>query len=213
MTPRAIARSQAGYTMSEMLVVAAVIGLIMAGLLTFLVSGQQTYVVGSNRTEAQQTARLVLFRMANEIRSAGYDPKATALFPAITALTPPQVGFVIWNDWNANEVINSTISVNVNGTLKGEQITWDVITSGTTLRRQESVIDVSPVTVTNALNSVTFRYLDADDVVVANPHVLDNALNVRSVEITVSAKPDTQGTSTSQQVSVVSVIRARVRNR
>ena len=64
--------------------------------------------------------------MANEVRSAGYDPKATALFPAITALTPPQVGFTIWNDWNANEVIDTDLSVNVNGTLKGEQITYDV---------------------------------------------------------------------------------------
>ena len=213
MTPRAILRSQAGYTLSERLVVAAVIGLIMAGLLTLLVSGQQTFVVGSNRTEAQQTARLVLFRMANEIRSAGYDPKATALFPAITALTPPQVGFTIWNDWNANEVIDTGVSVNVNGTQKGEQVTWDVISSGTTLRRQESVIDASPVTVTNAINSVTFRYLDANDAVILNPNVLDNALNIRSVEITVSAKPDTQGTSSSQQVSVMSVIKARVRNR
>ena len=213
MTPRAIARSEAGYTLTEMLVVAAVIGLIMAGLLTLLVSGQQTYVVGSNRTEAQQTARLVLFRMANEVRSSGYDPKATALFPAVTALTPPRVGFQLWSDWNANEVIDTGVSVNVNGTLKGEQVTWEATSTGTTLQRQESVIDASPVTVTNAMNSISFRYLDANDVVVANPHILDNALNIRTVEITVSARPDTQGTSTSQQVSVVSVIRARVRNR
>ena len=33
--------------MSEMLVVAAVIGLIMAGLLSLLMTGQQTYLVGS----------------------------------------------------------------------------------------------------------------------------------------------------------------------
>jgi Tfp pilus assembly protein PilW len=213
MIPRAIARPQAGCTMSDMLVVAAVIGLITAGLLTLLVSGQQTYVVGPNRTEAQQTARLVLFRMGNDVRTGGHDPKATALFPAITALTPPQVGFTIWNDWNANEVIDTAVSVNVNGTLKGEQITYDVTSAGTILRRQESVIDTSPVTVTDAFSSVTFRYLDADDAVVANPHVLDNALNIRSVEITVLAKPDSQGTSTSPRVSVVSVIRARVRNR
>jgi hypothetical protein len=77
--------------------------------------------MGSNRTEAQQTARLVFFRTANEARSGGYDPKATALFPAITTLTPPQVGFTTWNDWNANEIIATGVSVNVNGTLKGER--------------------------------------------------------------------------------------------
>ena len=128
-------------------------------------------------------------------------------------LTPPQVGFTIWNDWNANEVIDTGVSVNVNGTARGEQITYDVTSAGTTLRRQESVIDASPVTITNAINSVSLRYLDADDVAVANPHTLGSALTIRTVEITASARPDTQGTTTSQQVSVVSVIRARVRNR
>jgi hypothetical protein len=36
-----------------------------------------------------------------------------------------------------------------------------VTSAETILWRQESVIDRSPVTVTNAINSIAFRYLDA----------------------------------------------------
>jgi hypothetical protein len=185
----------------------------MAGLLTLLVSGQQTYVVGSNRTEAQQTARLVFFRNGERgperrLRSKSHGPvschhgadAAAGRLPHLERLERQRDhrhGRVGQRERNA----------------EGRAITDDVTSAGTILRRQESVIDTSPVTVTNAINSIAFRYLDADDAVVANPRVLDNALNIRTVEITVSAKPDTQKTSTSQQVSVVSVVRVRVRNR
>ena len=205
-------RSEAGYTMAEMLVVAAVISLIMGGLLTLLTSGQQTYLVGSNRAEAQQTARLVLHRVAEEVRTGGYDPKNTATFAAITALTPPSAGFTIWNDWNANATIDTAVIVSVNGTNHGEQITYDVI-NGTHLRRQESQIDGSPVIVSNAISLITFQYLDADDIAVGSPHLASNAANIRTVVVTVTTTPDTQASSTSGQVSVTSTIRARVRNR
>jgi type II secretory pathway pseudopilin PulG len=204
-------RAEAGYTMAEMLVVAAVISLIMGGLLTLLTSGQQTYLVGSNRSEAQQTARLLLYRLAEEVRTGGYDPKNTATFAAITALTPPSVGFTIWNDWNANATIDTAITVSVNGTNHGEQITYDFV--GTSLRRQESQIDGSPVTVSNAISSLSLQYLDADDITVGSPHLTSNAANIRTVVVTVTTTPDTQAASTSGQVSVTSTIRARVRNR
>jgi hypothetical protein len=193
--------------MAEMLVVAAVISLIMGGLLTLLTSGQQTYLVGSNRAEAQQTARLVLYRLAAEVRTGGYDPKNTATFAAITALTPPSVGFTIWNDWSAN----GAIETNPPGTAQGEQITWDYV--GTSLRRQESKTDASPVTITSAISAITFQYLAADDAPVGNPHLASNAANIRTVIVTVTTTPDTQASSTSGQVSVTSTIRARVRNR
>jgi type II secretory pathway pseudopilin PulG len=205
-------RSEAGYTVAEMLVVAAVISLIMGGLLTLLTSGQQTYLVGSNRAEAQQTARLLLYRLTAEVRSAGYDPKNTATFAAITALTPPSVGFTIWNDWNANATIDTAVIVSVNGTNHGEQITYDYI-AGNHLRRQESAVDGSPVVVSSAISAITFQYLDADDVTVSNPHLASNAANIRTVVVTVTTTPDTQASSTSGQVSVTSTIRARVRNR
>ena len=55
-------RSQRGYTLAEMLVVAAVVGVIMAGLFSMLSTGTQAYTVGTNRADAKQTARHALDR-------------------------------------------------------------------------------------------------------------------------------------------------------
>jgi prepilin-type N-terminal cleavage/methylation domain-containing protein len=204
-------RSQGGYTMAEMLVTAAVVGLVMAGLLALIQTGSQTWVVGANRSEAQQTSRLVLHRMSEEIRTGGWDPKNTGSFAAIQALTPPQTGFIISNDWSADGTIQNNTLVSVNGVNRGEQITYDVVSNA--LRRQESQVDASPVTVTNAISSISFTYRDADDAQVANPHLAANAPNIRTVEITVTTTPDVQASSNAQKVSVTSTIRARVRNR
>jgi hypothetical protein len=145
------------------------------------------------------------------VRMGGWDPKNTQSFPAIQALAPPQIGFIISNDWNADGSIQNNLLVNVNGTNKGEQTTYDFVTN--TLRRREIMVDGSPVAVTSAITSIAFTYRDADDVVVPTPHVAANALTIRTVEIAVVATPDFQSSSSAQQVSVTSTVRARVRNR
>jgi type II secretory pathway pseudopilin PulG len=209
---RRTAGSQAGYTLAEMLVAAATIGLIMAGLLTILMTGQKSFTIGTNRSEAQQSARLILHRLAEEVRVAGYDPRNTASFAAITALTPPQTGFTISNDWNATGAIETNLSVTVNGALRGEQITYDFANSA--LRRQESQINGSPVDVSSAITAISFQYLDADDVAVNTPHLASSAATIRTVVVTVTTTQDLQSSqSTGDAVSVKSTIRARVRNR
>jgi hypothetical protein len=209
---RRIARSQAGYTVAEMLVVAAVTGFIMAGLLTLIRSGQQSFTIGANRSEAQQTSRLALHRLAEEVRTGGWDPRNTEAFAAITKLAPPAVGYKIANDWNATGAVETNLAVNVNGTQRGEQITYDVV--GTTLRRQESQVDAAPVPITSAIDSITFQYLDADDNdVTANAHSVAVAPTVRTVVVTITTTPDTQASVATTKVFVTSTIRARVRNR
>jgi type II secretory pathway pseudopilin PulG len=203
-------RGQAGYTVAEMLVTAAVIGLVMAGLTSLIMTGSQTWVVGANRAEAVQNGRLVLFRMAQEIRNGGADPRNTASFPAIQRLAPPAVGFVISNDWSADGAIDPLTPLGFTGG-RGEQITYD-FTAGN-LRRRESMVDGAPVVITE-VNAITFTYRDADDNdITASAHLAGTAPNIRTVEITVTTDPDNQAGSTSDRVSVTSTIRARVRNR
>lgn len=205
------ARGHGGFTMAEMLVTSAVIALVMGGLMSLLMTGAQTWVVGANRSEAQQSARLILHRFAEEIRTGGWDPQSTSSFPAIQALAPPQTGFVISNDWSADGAIQTNTLTLVNGANRGEQITYDFASGA--LRRRESQLDASAVTVTNAISGITFTYLNADDTAVASPHLAANALTIRTVEITVTTTPDVQSSSNAQKVSVTSTIRARVRNR
>jgi prepilin-type N-terminal cleavage/methylation domain-containing protein len=61
---------QRGFSLSELLVVSAVIGLLMAGITALNQQGVQAYVAGSNRVETQQNARVAVDMMTRELRSA-----------------------------------------------------------------------------------------------------------------------------------------------
>ncbi|HEV8437774.1 MAG TPA: prepilin-type N-terminal cleavage/methylation domain-containing protein [Methylomirabilota bacterium] len=62
--------NQRGFTLTELIVVAAVIAMVMAGVFLLQQSGQQAYLLGSNRVETQQNARVALDMMTRELRSA-----------------------------------------------------------------------------------------------------------------------------------------------
>lgn len=59
-----------GLTLSELLVVVAVIGFLLAGTLLLQQSGFQLYFFGSSRVETLQNARAALTRMARDIMTA-----------------------------------------------------------------------------------------------------------------------------------------------
>lgn len=69
MTPHWL-RDQRGFTLAELLVVTAVIVLLMAGVFAVQQGGQQAYLLGSNRVETQQNARVALDLISRELRSA-----------------------------------------------------------------------------------------------------------------------------------------------
>jgi Tfp pilus assembly protein PilW len=205
-----VLRGQGGYTLAELLVVAAVVAFILSGMLSLIMSGSQSWVMGSNRVEAQQSTRLVLARLAQDVRTAGWDPRATSSFPSIRALPPGRTGFVVSNDWNATGAIETAAPVLVNGENRGEEITYEFVSGE--LRRQEAAVDASAVGVTGAIASIQFRYLNADDAQVNNAHQTTEANTIRTVEITVTTTPDQSGSAAST-VHVTSSSRARVRNR
>jgi prepilin-type N-terminal cleavage/methylation domain-containing protein len=63
-------RDQRGFTLAELLVVTAIIGMVMAGIFTLQLQGQQVYLYGSNRVETQQNTRVALDLMTRDLRSA-----------------------------------------------------------------------------------------------------------------------------------------------
>jgi prepilin-type N-terminal cleavage/methylation domain-containing protein len=63
-------RDQRGLSLAELLVVTAVVGLVLAGVFMIQQKGQQAYLMGSNRVETQQNARVALDLMVRELRSA-----------------------------------------------------------------------------------------------------------------------------------------------
>jgi prepilin-type N-terminal cleavage/methylation domain-containing protein len=62
--------NERGFTLAELLVVSAVLGIIMLGIFTVQHQGLSAYLMGAGRVEVQQNARAGLDTMLNEVRSA-----------------------------------------------------------------------------------------------------------------------------------------------
>jgi hypothetical protein len=98
-------RGEGGATLVELLVAAAAIGLLMAGLLGLLQLGIRGYTWGAARVEAQQSARVALERAAKELRDAGYDPTGAGI-AAVLVAEPQRV--VFQRDLNGNGAVDPT---------------------------------------------------------------------------------------------------------
>ena len=196
---------QRGFTLAELLVVTALVGLVMAGVLSLLMSSNQSYQRGTNQVEAQQSARVAMARMAQEIREAGYNPSSAATFNPLSTFTTTSL--TIQNDWNANGAIDPTLTVTdpVKGTTRGEQVTYTL--SGTTITRQESAVDAGPQVVIGGVQSLAFEYLDINDAVTAT------GANVRTVVITATVSQFTGPSGALNPANVVLTNRIRLRNK
>jgi prepilin-type N-terminal cleavage/methylation domain-containing protein len=69
-TMGAAVRNQRGFSLAELLVVMAVLGLMLTGLFVVQKQGQDSYLMGASRVEAQQNGRVALELMTRELRSA-----------------------------------------------------------------------------------------------------------------------------------------------
>ena len=213
-------RSERGYTLAEMLVVCAIVGLVMASLLGLVLSGQQAFWYGTTQVDAQQTVRVAIERMVKEIREAGYYPQpptplttgaCSALicyaynFDAIaTGLSSTAV--TLQYDWNgdgasaASAKVNDPVLCATGSTCRGERVAY-AFSSGA-LTRQEMGVDTSgPVTIASGISSLTFTYFDENGATTAV------AADVRTIGVTVTAQTANQG------AYVTMSDRIRLRNR
>jgi prepilin-type N-terminal cleavage/methylation domain-containing protein len=91
-----VLRNAKGFTLAELLVVVAVLGLLVGGIFTLQRQGQLAYVTGAARVEVQQNARLGLDTMLNDLRAAlpaaGTTQIVTAIDAACSTGVPPGSG-------------------------------------------------------------------------------------------------------------------------
>ncbi len=78
-----VLRDQRGFTLTELLVTVAIVGLIMTAVLNVQMSGTTISQTGSNKAEAQQAARAAVM-MDEDLRGAGYGYP-----PSLAQITPP----------------------------------------------------------------------------------------------------------------------------
>jgi prepilin-type N-terminal cleavage/methylation domain-containing protein len=78
-----VLRDERGFTLTELLVVATVLGMILAGVVFIQQQGQQAYIFGSHRVEVQQNNRAALELMTRELRSA----QSVTAIPSATNMT------------------------------------------------------------------------------------------------------------------------------
>jgi len=84
-----------GFTLTELLVAMAIMGLVMAALVGVQVSGNTLVLTGENQAQAQQAARTAML-MEEDLRLVGYGYP-----PALTAITAAsQTSITFWADLN-----------------------------------------------------------------------------------------------------------------
>lgn len=84
MTPAVGATTdERGFSLAELLVVMAVLGLVMAAVVTVYQQGTQSYLIGAGRVEAQQNGRVGLELLIRELRTL----TAVSAIPSATDMT------------------------------------------------------------------------------------------------------------------------------
>jgi prepilin-type N-terminal cleavage/methylation domain-containing protein len=101
-------RDQRGFTLTELLVVMAVLGLVMAGVFVIQQQGMRSYLMGASRVEVQQNARTTLELLVRELRSA---QTVTILGGASDITFLDQTGATI-----RYQLVGTTLNRSVNGT-------------------------------------------------------------------------------------------------
>lgn len=88
MADRSAVVNERGFTLAELLVASAVLGIIMLGVFTVQRQGISAYLVGTARVEVQQNARAALETMLNDVRLA----QAVTAVPAGCGTGPVPTG-------------------------------------------------------------------------------------------------------------------------
>jgi type II secretory pathway component PulJ len=151
-------------TLADLLSALAVVGLVLAAVLSVFAEGQRAYTHGAARVQTQQSARVALARMAREIRQAGHGAGA---FSPIAVAEPSRL--VIQQDLDGDGVVAT----------RGETITWR-LSAG--ILRRDAGGGAQPIV--NGVRTLGFTYLDGD----GRPSSRADA--IRTVVITLATEPE-----------------------
>jgi len=174
-------RDARGFSLPELLVVCAIAGIFLSGVIALQLQGQRAYSIGAARVDTQQNARLALARFMEELRLA----------TAITSAT------------NCNNATTgaSTISFSWTNPISfvTETLTWTL--SGTNLQRTDTSGTVVIIGGVTGLNIWCFQ---SDGVTMTQ-----TAANVFSVLVKLNTQDETVASAQRQTTAVQSRVRLR----
>ena len=214
---RTLLGSQRGFTLAEMLVVTAVLGVVFAGVLVGLQAGIASTRVGNGRAEAQSAARVGLDRIMRDIRSAGVNPTGNAFLAAGGACPCPVVStalanqMVINSDLDADGIITAPAAAACDPAADSEVVQYTVAANAL-MRSVRPAAAACGAAIIGGAQSVTFQYLDS----AGNP-VVGNApasnMNITTVIVTLTVASEQMTGSQAGAMVVTMTDQARIRNR
>jgi len=98
-------KQQRGFSLIEMMVVVAILGLIVLALVTFFTGGTKSWVAGQSQLKAQREARQAIDRMVREIRhgeAVVISGPNTSITVSIPDLEGPDSGYDVTYSWSGN---------------------------------------------------------------------------------------------------------------
>ena len=200
-------RDQRGFTLAELLVVCAVAGLVLGGIMMILIQGNQLYLAGSGQVEAQQAARAALERMAQDIQAAGYDPQGLAGQAPLACPWDPIVGASPGFGVPTATTLTVQNDNDGNGCIQAAERIWYNL-AGANLQRQDFSVDAVPLTIIGGVQALAFTYLDIDG------NATGNTALIRAVDIQLTTQPERVASIwQAGRVSVTVRDRIRLRNR
>jgi type IV pilus assembly protein PilW len=191
-------KKSAGFTLVELLVAIALLGVVMGAIYSIFNSQRKSYLAQEQITEMQQNLRVAMYMMTREIRMAGHDPSRGAGAAIITAAAN-QIRFTMditggeadGVDNDGNGAIDEVGEGDGDVTDLNEDIAYllaDADGDGDTdLVRNDQSIGNNRLVAAN-IEALDFVYLAADRTTLATPVATPAA--IRSIQVSVVARAD-----------------------
>jgi Tfp pilus assembly protein PilW len=158
---------QGGFSLADLLVGLALVGLLAAAVLGVYQVSQNSYLAGAARSEVQESARVALHRMATEVREAGYDPTFAGVFPGLTAAAMSDL--TLTTDFDEDGILDAN-----------ETVRYYLSAADSTLHRSAGGADEVLI---DGVQTLTFTFLDGG----GNPTA--TVANVRTIRMLLTTRP------------------------
>jgi prepilin-type N-terminal cleavage/methylation domain-containing protein len=178
-----------GFTLAEVLVATAIMGVVVGAIYGVFASSDRSYRTQDRVVDAQQSVRVGIHFMAEDIRMAGFDPGLKARGPAIDSHPLDSDGAGIKEATHSK--IRFTADIDMNGIIddpkKQERITYEYDSANKRLRRciYEGTGSQSWQPLIDNVSALSFTYLDANGNDLGDPADLSK---IRTVEISMTVQ-------------------------